>query len=439
MISRKASVCGTAIAAMLAFFAPALQAQEEGGTGGGTATAGGQGAVSTGDNGTQNFGPQSLTGTATGGAPSLGTGTYQRAPFRVSVSVREGYDDNVYTTKLNKVGSFFTNASAVFDYRAGTPRTVFSLEAIVGGTYYYFRPFGQSYDVNTSLALSVEHRATPRLTLSANAYFTYQTEPDFNSNFGSNRRAGNFFFTTDKFALGYQWTPRFSTVTSYTLGALHYDDKSIGSFEDRTEHTFGNEFRFLVLPTTTLVGEYRFEIIDFVDAPRDSTTHFLLAGVDHTFNPRFNVSLRAGVEFRDIDNFGERTSPYAESTLRYAVGQRTSINWVTRYGLEEPDVAGTQSRTTFRTGLNVNYVITSRLSATGAFFYQHDDNAELSTPTFFVPQFNEDSLEIGIALRYEINRFFALLAGYNHSEVFSDVNLREYSRNRYYVGLNATF
>ena len=441
MISRKASFCGTAIAAAIFFCAlPLLRAQDEESTGGAPATGSeGQGALSTGDNGTQNFGRQTLTDSGTGGASNLGTGTYQRAPFRVSVSVREGYDDNVYTTKLNKVGSFFTNASAVFDYHAGTPRTVFSLQAVVGGTYYYYRPFGQDYDINTSLALSLEHHATPRLTLSANAYFTYQTEPDFNSNFGVNRRTGNFFYTTDKFGLGYQWTPRFSTVTSYTLGAIQYDDQSIGSFEDRIEHTFGNEFRFLVLPTTTLVGEYRFEIIDFDTAPRDSTTHFLLAGVDHTFNPRFNVSLRAGVEFRDIDNFGERTSPYAESTLRYSIGQRTSIDWVTRYGLEEPDVAGTQSRTTFRTGFDVNYAFTSRFSATGAFFYQHDDNEALSTPTVVVPQFDEDSLEIGIALRYEISRFFALLAGYNHSEVFSDINLREYSRNRYYVGVNATF
>ena len=95
---------------------------------------------------------------------------------------------------------------------------------------------------------------------------------------------------------------------------------------------------------------------------------------------------------------------------------------MTRYGLEEPDVAGTQTRTTFRTGFDVNYAFTSRFSATGAFFYQHDDNREFSSQTFFVPGFAEDSLEIGVALRYEINRFFALIAGYNHSEVFSDID-----------------
>ena len=63
----------------------------------------------------------------------------------------------------------------------------------------------------------------------------------------------------------------------------------------------------------------------------------------------------------------------------------------------------------------------------------------LLTPTSFVPAFDEDSLEISLGLRYEINRNFAALAGYSHTEVFSDIVLREYARNRYYLGLNASF
>ncbi len=381
------------------------------------------------------------SGRASGPSSNLGTGKFSKSPFHISVSVREGYDDNVYTTNQSRVGSWFTNASAVLDYKFGSPRTHFDLQAVAGATYYYYRPFGQEYDINTALSLSLEHHATPRLTLSANAYLTYQTEPDLNNNgsFGINRRAGNYFYTVDKFTLSYQWAPRFSTATSYTFGAINYDDSTIGAFEDRFEHTFGNEFRFLVLPTTTLVGEYRFEIVDFDVAPRNSTTHFLLAGVDHTFNPRFNVSLRAGAEFREIDNFGERTSPYAESTLRYALGERSSVAWISRYGLEEPDVPGSPSRETFRSGLTLSYAIASRITATGSIFYEHDNNDGVLTPTFFQPQFAEDTVDLGLGLRYDINRVFALIAGYNFTEVLSDIPLREYYRNRVYLGFNATF
>jgi hypothetical protein len=386
-----------------------------------------------------NSGKEFMSESGKEGPSNLGTGKFSRSPFHVSVSVREGYDDNVYTTKFDRIDSFFTNASVVLDYNFGSPRTQFDLRAVGGFTYYYNRPFGQEYDINSSLSLGVNHKATPRLTLAASAYVTYQSEPDFNNNLGVNRRSGNFFYTADKFSVGYQWTPRFSTVTSYTLGVINYEDTTIGAYEDRFEHTFGNEFRFLTLPTTTLVGEYRYQIIDFDTSPRDSTGHFVLGGLDHTFNPRFNVSLRGGVEFRDIDNVGERTSPYGEATLHYAVGHRTSLSWTNRYGLEVPDVPGSPSRTTFRTGLSLSYTITPRITSSMALFYQHDDNDGVSLPTIVVPPFSEDSIDIGLGIRYEINRVFAALAGYSHTEVFSDILLREYARNRYYLGLNASF
>lgn len=371
--------------------------------------------------------------------PDLGTGNFARSPFHISVSVREGYDDNVYTTHQDPVGSFFTNGSVSLDYKFGSARTNFDLQVFGGATYYYSRPSGQSYDINSGLTISASHQATPRLGFAAAVYLAYQSEPDFSTGFGINRRSGNYFYTSDKFSTSYQWAPRFSTVTSYTLGVINYEDSAIGAYEDRFEHTFGNELRFLLLPTTTLVGEYRYQIIDFDTAPSDSTTHFVLAGVDHSFSPRFNVSLRGGVEFREFDNFGEKTSPYGEATLKYSLGERTSISWTNRYGLDEPDVPGTPSRTTFRTGLNIAYAISPRFSTTMALFYQHDQNDGIATPTFVVPGFNEDSIDLSLGLRYEINRTFALLAGYSHTEVFSDINLRDYARNRYYLGLNASF
>ena len=91
--------------------------------------------------------------------------------------------------------------------------------------------------------------------------------PDFQTfnfrNISFGRQSQNYFFTVNKFSLGYAWTPRFSTVSSYTLGYTNYTDDVVSTFQDRFEHTFGNEFRFLVAPTTTLIAEYRFGIVDY--------------------------------------------------------------------------------------------------------------------------------------------------------------------------------
>ncbi|MDQ2659565.1 MAG: outer membrane beta-barrel protein [Verrucomicrobiota bacterium] len=191
------------------------------------------------------------------------------------------------------------------------------------------------------------------------------------------------------------------------------------------------------------MAEYRFGIVDYTeDDFRSSTSHYFLGGFDHSFSPRFNASLRAGVEVRSFDvnnlraNDGDRTSPYAEATVNYAIAQNTSVTWTNRYSLEEPDVPEAISRTTFRTALSLRHNFTPRISTGLTFAYQHDDNDS----TILSPGFTEDSFDIALSARYAINRNFSLDIGYNHTEVISDEALfREYTRNRIYGGVTFAF
>lgn len=389
-----------------------------------------------------------------------GIGRFDRFPFHVSVSVRGGYDDNVFATREHTQDSLFTNASIGMSYDFGDPQTQLSLATGAGVTYYFdiddgnndndFDFDGQDFrgrddvNLNAYLALNVTHKATPRLTLGAQVYASYQVEPDFALGLGLNRRASNYFITQDRFSVTYLWTPRFSTATHYTFSALMYDDEDIAFYEDRIENTIGNEFRYLFLPTTTAVAEYRFQVITYDQIARDSTSHFALAGFDHSFNPRFNASFRGGVQFREYDNFfdghdGSLTEPYFEGALRYAVGKRTSVAWTNRYSIEEPDVPGSRSRTTFRTGLQARHNITSRISAGLGIYYQHDENEGIDTAAIVSPAFSEDALNIALTARYAITRYFAVEAGYNRTDIWSDIFLREYSRNRFFAGANFTF
>jgi hypothetical protein len=393
-----------------------------------------------------------VTSSDSGSTAEVGTGNFSRFPFHVSASVRGGYDDNVTTTKFDRQESWFTNAGVALTYDFGSPRTQLSLQVGGGATYYWDKPRGigigndQEYDVNAYVGLTLTHRASTRLTFNATVYATYQTEPDFTLALGLNRRSGNFFYTQDRFTVSYLWTPRFSTATSYTLGAIRYDDSAVGLFEDRIENTFGNEFKFLLWPTTSLVAEYRFQLINYDhNIDRDSMTHYALGGFDHSFSPRFSASFRGGAEFRNYEdnstnnNTGDRSSPYFEGTLNYALGKDTSIVWTNRYSIEEPDVLINPSRTTFRTGLRVKHSFTPRITANLGAYYQHDDYDEVINPTTIGPAFTEEAFDIAVSVRYAINRFVGVEAGYNRTEVLSDVTLREYSRNRYWGGVNVEF
>src|ERR1700736_6623118 len=64
----------------------------------------------------------------------LGTGNYSRFPFKVSVSIRGGYDDNVTTSNAFKQVSWFTNGDVSINYDFGSPRTQLNLRAGAGAT-----------------------------------------------------------------------------------------------------------------------------------------------------------------------------------------------------------------------------------------------------------------------------------------------------------------
>jgi hypothetical protein len=387
---------------------------------------------------------------------NLGVGIFSNIPFRVTVTVRGGYDDNITTSSGSGQGSGFINGSIGLTYDFGSPRTRFSLQMGGGVTDYFDRPNQSDPDYNAYLGLSLKHLFSPRLILNVSAYAAYQVEPDFSFGTGFNRRSGNYFYTSDKFTLSYLWTPRFSTATSYTFGALLYDNTAssgVGSFENRIENTFGNEFRFLLWPTTTLVAEYRIQFIAYQTNNSDATSQFILAGFDHSFSPQFSGSFRGGFQIRSLDSTqvvqpifpflppqtvhtsGESTSPYLEGTLNYAVGKKTSITWTNRYGIEEPDIPGQPGRVTYRTGLQGKYDWTPRISSRLAIFYAHDDYSA----TTLSPAFVEDSIDVALSLRYAITRYLGVEVGYNHTEILSDVSLREYSRNRFYAGADFTF
>src|SRR5207249_2964248 len=280
----------------------------------------------------------------------------------LSTSVVGGYNDNVNaatgasTSSTGGSGSLYTSDYASLSYTFGTPRTKVSLTTGGGVTYYFDQP-AAGYNPTGYLGLSLTHKPSERMTLSLSVFASYQSQPDLSTNLGSNQQLGSFIHSTDTISLAYSWTPRFSTVTSYTLDLLNYFS-SAGSLQNRMEHTFGEQFRYLLWPTTAGVAEYRYKIIDYESAPVDSTTNFLLAGLDHTFTPRLNGTFRGGVELRSSESNGFQASPYFESTLTYILFRNGSVIWTNQYSIEESNTVGVSSAPAFRTGLTLNYVFT---------------------------------------------------------------------------------
>jgi Putative beta-barrel porin 2 len=355
-------------------------------------------------------------------------------PFQLTLATYAGYDDNVATSSGGG-GSSFTNDKVTLSYNFDNTRTQLTMLS-VGGIKYYLD--GRT-DVDTNLDMSLIHNVSVRLKLAATVYVAYRTEPDFSSNAGPETRQGNYLQTLDTFAATYHWLLRFSTVTSFKFHRVQYENSSVGSSQDRSEETFGEEFRFSLSTRTTLAGEYRFEIVDYDNFPRDSTTHFALIGFDEDFTSALKVVTRGGVTFRSFTNDGDRTDPYFEGFLDYAFAERSSLNWKTTYSVEEPSSTQALSRTTFRTGVNLRYGLTARISLDASGYYHHDENQGTTTGKGS-SGFSSDSVDLSVDAKYTINRRFSFSLNYERSQVISSMaGQGDYSRNLYSAGLIFTY
>jgi len=383
------------------------------------------------------FAPTFLLSPFQAGAQNAAPSTFQAAgvswvpavPIEITAGVDAGYDDNV-TLASNAEGSLFARENLVLTYRLASTRTQLYLLG-VGRLTQFFDVTGQD-ETSGNITLGFSHNFSTRLFLYANVYASYQKEPNFISNIGPENVRAAHFDTNDNVALTYYWLPRLSTTTSYTFSRVDYAEESIGNTQNRFDNTFGERLQLSLTTRTNISGEYRYEIINYDTAPLDSTTHYLLFGVDHHLTEHLVVRADGGESFRSLQNQKTSASPYFAGSLDYVSSNHT-VSWVTRYGFEAPNAEDVSIRKTFRTGLLLTYDLTSRLSSTVAAFYQHDQN---EGGTSDGPQ---DAIDITVGLRYLIRRGLILHVDYSYNNETALESMPGYSRNRYSAGLSYTY
>src|SRR4029077_1689191 len=139
-----------------------------------------------------------------------------------TLGLRGGYDTNTGTSASQR-GSFFTTESGSISYNFPGQQTQLNLLAGAALTDFVTGSNGGGNEVNSYLSLTVTHNYSTRLKLDVSVFATYQAEPDFSSDAGTNSRQGNFFQTLDSLSAAYHWSARLSTVTSYKFRAIEYD------------------------------------------------------------------------------------------------------------------------------------------------------------------------------------------------------------------------
>lgn len=158
---------------------------------------------------------------------------------------------------------------------------------------------GAKVDPNIGWNLEFNHQLDERTVLDFSTAFSYQSQPNVSSGVGALNVVGNYLNSANKLSLGFQWTKRIATFTSYSLNAIHYDSSMLGQFQDNIEQLIDEEIRYLLRPTVVALLEYRFGWVNYQHTSvNDSQSHYFLGGADIMRAPRLDCGLRAGAELR---------------------------------------------------------------------------------------------------------------------------------------------
>jgi len=339
------------------------------------------------------------------------------------------------------------------------------------GLYWYQRrqiigvnPFDQTHQID----LWLDHSFDERWKMTLSDTFASGQEPELISGGGVPYRvSGDNIGNHANATLETQWTRELSTKLHYANDFYDYQQNGGGSANpslagllNRDEQNAGLDLQWHFDPETMAFVGYSFDYVDYVGNEtigvlpgtatpyssdfRNSFSHQVYAGLEHKFTPNLSGNLKAGAQY--VDSFNQSTpgstawTPYANASISYTYlpgsyvqlgfSQQDNSTYITSTPGNQGIVQ--YQETTIGYG-SINHHFTEKLvgTALGQFAYsEFHGSGNLGPDALF---------SAGLNLTYIINRHFSTEVGYNYDRLRSDVVGAAYERNRFYLGLTATY
>jgi len=410
-------------------------------------------------------------------APAPGLTTTQLSkPWSVSAAVRGFYDDNYALTPsagtvdpvtgevLKPQSSYGYELTPGVSFNWAMEQTYIGLGYVYSYKYYEDRP-EHKYDQVHQANIKLSHAFTDRYKIDVADSFVKTSEPDLiapsNSPNATIRTRQDVLRNYGSATLTAGFTDQLGVQLGYSNTLYDFSDDGAGSLSallDRMEHLATVNLRWQALPSTVALIGYQFGMYDYtanentlIQDPsstlynplwsdeRNSYSHYVYVGVDHTFNPQLDTSVRVGAQYIDYYNLpgGSENdiSPFADANLTYRMTQDSSIQVGVRHSYIPTDAAALSQQNTTTYG-SINYRVLPPLVASliGQWQYNTFEHGNA-----IYQDKSENFFLVGVNLTYEINRFLAAEAGYNYDRLDSDLGFRSFTRNRVYVGLRASY
>jgi hypothetical protein len=380
-------------------------------------------------------------------------------PITWSAGASLGYDDNVTPTVVAGPGreesSGYISAYVGAAWVTVTPQTTWDIYGRIGGTWYFDAPSSMSNDGygEGKLGINWEHRVSERLRFSSRNYLAYEMEPDYSYGLTLDRQLDPYFHYTTDNAVGYKWSERWATYTGFRFNGVTYNDNesrdvlNSASHNDRNALTLYHQFRYRSSEQTVWTLDYRYTATRSKGFASDSDSQYLLAGIEHRFNPNTVGVMKFGAQFRSPDKGDNKTQPFFEGALRSQVNEQFSVRAFARYSMEEYGTSfggyAYDYNNAFRLGVTGSYIVSPVWTLFGGINYIRNDMNDANR--FAISDLDQDQWNLNLGFSYKVNDAVYVTGSYNYTNSSANGGTdlaqesRKYSQNRASLGVRYEF
>jgi hypothetical protein len=380
-------------------------------------------------------------------------------PWTFSLGLRGFYDDNIFTGNNNDPADQREVSSWGFEITPGLrldlplSQGLFTASYNYGFRYFEDRP-GTSYDQFHIGNVELTHNFSPRLKLNMFNNLAIAQEPEQIGGGSFLRAEGNNLRNAAGISLEAQLTPLWSGVLGYNNNLYDYDFAPFAFALNRMEHLPYAAARYHLSSKTILGMNYQYGITEYSNADfRDMTSHYIFGSVDHTFNSRLTGSLRGGIQLVDWSNppagaaRDSASNPYFDANLTYVYMEGSNAQLGVKHARNATDVTDLlfgmgadaiyDQESTFVYG-SINHAFTGKLRASLSGQYQNSAFVA-STRGSSLDDMDEHYYNVGVTLNYRLTQYMAAEVAYFFDRLTSDIDFRNYDRNRVFFGVRMTY
>jgi predicted porin len=356
--------------------------------------------------------------------------------YRLGASIY--HDSNIFGAPTGAIDSMVYNFTAAISYNGSVDDQTFTSASYeLSNDYMVDRPGKKNLPSHT-LTGRLAHSFSPVSNIDISGLLAISKNPQ--------SLLAGVPLNTDQSLKREQLDARYTTapgqktglIVKYRFMNFSYDNATLGAQLDRKENLAGLELSYALLPETKLVGEYRYQTVDYdIDgATKNKKSNYLMGGFDYNPGKQTLVSARAGFEDRHRSSAPNVTAPYIELSARYTYAEGSFLAAGYTYSLEESsDIVNFNDTKVNRFFVNVQHRLSGALTASCSLTYEPSQLQGRGTHV----NVSEKTTRLGLGLSWLPTKNWTLSATYDLDDVNSDAADRDQHRERAGVSARFTF